>query len=232
MWIKGFFASTRNRAAGRLTILLAGALLVAAVLLNAGHAPRAETAAERLQRKLGQSAAGAGKMSGQLPLLVPASEFASVGGDTGQYAFDKFGGFIRPYGDPPYTSQKAVCLRAPVLLPDGSRVHGISAYVYDDDPSLDPDINVSRIELRRAPYHSTAGTQLMASTATTGNGIAEIQKLDAPVTAGEVVDNSLYSYVALVCLDGNEGRGSTLRLYALAIDHGLDVFLPFIVNEG
>ena len=226
MWMKSFFAFTRNQVVGRTYALLASVLLLVVVLLAAGDAPRAETAMERLQRKLGQSAAGAGNTSSQWPLLVPAAEFSSVGGGTGLYFFERDLGVIRPYDDPLSPGLKAVCMRAPVYLPDGTRVHGISAYVYDDDP----DANISRIELRRAPYRSTAGTLLMASTNTAGQDIPVIQKRDAPVTAGALVDNSQYSYLALVCMEGT-GTSSTLRLYVLAVRYSSKTYVPFIVNE-
>lgn len=218
-------------AAGRLGPVLATTcllvLLVAVPLLLAAESP--VTAAEALARRLHQPASQLTKSSGQLPLKVPAAEFASVG-QTGQYRYWRSGGFISPYDDNPNNGQvKGVCLRAPVYLPDGVRIDGFKAYVLD----VDKEADISRIELRRAPYRSAGGTELMAAMHTSGDylGVHNIQPVSAPSVALAEVDNDLYSYLALVCMDGTE-MGNTLRLYTLAIDYGFKTYVPLVTDPS
>lgn len=85
-----------------------------------------------------------------------------------------------------------------------------------------------------------AGLLLFAVLAITAWGVVQGQAAGAPtavdngpsilVTAGPVVDNSQYSYLALVCMEGT-GTSSTLRLYVLAVRYSSKTYVPFIVNE-
>lgn len=214
---------------GAYTMALAALGLAAAIaglVLMAASGPA--TAAETLQQKLGLARGQVIKTQGQFPLIVPAAEFASVGGDTGQYAYARTGGFVYAYDDTKDDKVKGVCSRAPVYLPDGAQVNGFQAHVYDVDDTAD----INRIELRRAPYRSAGGTELVAATPGTSTGSddgADIQVLSAPSVSAAEVDNTLYSYLALVCMDGTEG-GSTLRLYALVVDYGYDTYLPLVMK--
>jgi len=161
---------------------------------------------------------------------VPAAEFAPIGGDKGLYAFSRFGGYFYAYDEERDDGKiNGVCLRAPVYLPDGLPIRAFRAHVRDADDGAD----ISRIELYRAPFRSTAGAELLAATRTEGGGQAGdpsgIQVVEAPSVAFPLVDNGTYSYFALVCMDGTE-NGSTLRLYTLVVDYGHRVYLPALAR--
>jgi hypothetical protein len=51
--------------------------------------------------------------------------------------------------------------------------------------------------------------------------------VQAPSVSFPEVDNDLYSYLALVCMDGTE-KGATLRLYTLVIDYGFKAYIPLV----
>ena len=44
------------------------------------------------------------------------------------------------------------------------------------------------------------------------------------------VDNNLYSYAAVVCMDGTE-KGTTLRLYSLVVDYGFKTYIPLMSDQ-
>lgn len=145
---------------------------------------------------------------GLSPLVIPAAAFSPrTWGETFSFLGYTRGG----YG----------CVMAPAYLPDGATVEDVYASVYDNDGG-----GSVRIRMHRADNFDGT-TDQMAYLATTGPGpVAAIQVVNDDTINEPEVSYPLYSYYVTTCLDSND-----IRLYSVRIYYDTHLYLPAIIRD-
>jgi hypothetical protein len=199
-----------------LLALVSATTVIGVYLLAIG--PRGTAAAELdlslLAQAYRQASINGQALQGGSTRIIPGAAFVDDGYGDWSYGLTYGSAYISNYPD-----STTFCMQAPVDLPDGAQINAFKAYVYDNNATGD----IWRIELRRKPLASTAGSEAIASTATSGTAATLQTKVDNTITK-PFVDNAHYLYFAAVCADGSAFGG--VRLYALAVDFTHLAILP------
>lgn len=172
----------------RPTLMLAGVLAVLAVLLP----PVAEA----------QIAAGSTK-SWSTPLVISAADFRTNGYNRESFYFSSNGYMVG--------EGTTVVLIAPVYLPHGSTVRGLTSYVFDNSTSCGyPEVTVWLNRVGAVAGHEM---QTMASVTTSGASGQMQSPHTTSITSAEI-NTSLYAYYAVVML-----CSSAHELHSVAIHY-------------
>ena len=132
------------------------------------------------------------------PLVIPAADFSSDGGDPDGFSFDSAGGYIAG-------SSSLPCIKAPAYLPAGATVTSVWASVYDNATGI------VAVRLRRVNVTS-GDSDVMASLYTSADSTDNQLIKDLEIGFATVLHPD-YAYYLTTCLTNVQHRLYSVQIY-------------------